>query len=521
MNTENKSKFSLKQIFSGKKLKLILIPAICLLLAIAVSVTVLLIFKDNSTVVSSSEQSNSSSSASAPSFQLMWGDKPLSEVVASSKDSSSDDASSKNSSNPSSSDISSSSKENNLSQMPTVTVSTQVGDGVCVVAGYCSKNTEKITISGTNVTKTETVPFAGKDKKYFITQVRYTAATNLNVTAKEKNKTVSEPSTAYVGYSWMSENYMYAGEYTPVIGKNGQMHFYSALLSYSLNANKLSNNMDSIAYMNISQIVESANSVGAETIFLVIPSSADIYPETVPSDFKKASGERLYERFSKIATDCGAKVIYPLNTMKKHSNDGVGYQLYQHTDSHWSTYGAYWGTYDLLQHISKSFPKAKPRTLSEMGFYTAEMHGGDALFNFPRYIGFENNPSEGVTNVTGIKELTTLYSLKMPTSTLKRVYHNNNGLYLTEDNAYAATENNPNGSGLPTALIMRDSFGKVSYDMLNDRFKTVYWGEFNNYNLPIDMIESEKLDYVIYLYSERNLLKIMMNSSDASVLNLK
>ena len=191
--------------------------------------------------------------------------------------------------------------------------------------------------------------------------------------------------------------------------------------------------------------------------------------------------------------------------MKKHSNDGEGYQLYQHTDSHWSTYGAYWGTYDLFEYISQKFPSAKTINVSEMQFYLTEMYGGDALFNLPGDLGFETTWRTGIATKTQIKELTTLYSLKMPTATLSPIYNYNVGLYLTEYNSAAATEKNPNGEGLPTAVIMRDSFSKIAYDMVNDRFNTVYWGEFNNYNLPTDKITSGKPDYVIYFYSNSSI----------------
>ncbi len=405
---------------------------------------------------------------------------------------------------------------------PTVTVASQVGNGVFIVAGYCSMNTEKIIISGQGLETVETVPFDGEDKRYFMTQVPSIFSTEIEVKAVETG--VKEPAftTARINHIQMKENYMYKGQYSPVIGLNGQTHYYSALLSYSLTTDKVTPTMSDIAYRNITEIVNTSKALGAKkTIFLVIPSSADVYPETVPSDFKKANGERLYERFSKIATDCGAEVIYPLDTMKAHTNDGKGFQIYQHTDSHWSTYGAYWGTYDLFNIIAKDFPQAKPRTVSQMGFYTTEMHGGDTLFSFPKEARFEEYYSDKTTRVTKIMELTTRYNLKMPTSTLNSVYTSNKCLYLSEENSAAAKETNPNGEGLPTALIMRDSFGKVSYDMMNDRFSTVYWGEFNNYNMPLDLVGTDKLDYVIYLYSERNLLKIMLNDADVSMLNLK
>ena len=430
------------------------------------------------------------------------------------------DASSKDNGHDTSSNNSTSTPKK-ISEQPNVTITTQVASNICVVGGNCSKNTEYIKISGNGISDTTIIPFAGEDQKYFLAQIKYSKLTILSIVAKEKGKEISEPVDKVIIKEPLSVNYTTKGEYNAVFGKNSRMHFYSALLSYSLDTSKLTEEMKKQGKNNISKIVNAANKAGAETIFYIIPSSAEIYPETVPDEYKKTSGQTLYQAFYDIATECGAKVMYPFKTMKAHTNDGEGYQLYQHTDSHWSVYGAYWGLYDLFDYISKSFPNAKPRTVSEMGFYTAELCGGDALFNFPKNIGFENNPITGLTPITGIRELTTLYKLRMPTTTLPKIYHSNSGLYLTEDNANAAVVNNGSGNGLPTAVIMRDSFGNLCYDMVNDRFATVYWGQFNNYNIPYDSIANANPDYVIYLYSERNLLKLMLCNSNASILTIR
>lgn len=409
----------------------------------------------------------------------------------------------------------------NKSVSPTVTISTQVANGVCIVGGSCSKETEYVTISGENVEQTTVIPFDGGKQNYYITQVKYSGSTTLNITAKEKGKEASKAITRWVSRYNMKDNYMTESEYDAVVGKNSRIHYYSALLSYTLSADKVPTYMTPTAHMNISNIVSAARDVGAETIFYIIPSSADIYPETVPDEYKSTPKNRIKDMFTAMATNSGATVIYPLETMKSHANDGVGYQIYQHTDSHWSTYGAYWGTYDLFQHISKKFPAAKPRTVSQMGFYTAELCGGDAFFNFPDNIGFEDPSGDGRTRVTGIKELTTLYTLKMPTSTLNQVYRGNTALYLTKDNEPSATVINPNGSGLPRAVIMRDSFSKVAYDMVNDRFSEVHWGTFNNYDIPYEYIYSnDPPDYVIYLYSERNLIKVMTGTNSIKITEL-
>lgn len=406
-----------------------------------------------------------------------------------------------------------------VSDMPTVTVGTQVAPGVCIVAGTCPKGTEYVTVKGAGVTTTQIVPYSGKNTDFYMGQVKINVAGNIEVTAKEKGKEESYGVYRYVNFNiGFSENYMTKHEYRPVIGLNSRAHFYSALLSYSLSSSKITSTVRTQAENNIKKLVSQASSVGAETIFLIIPSSAEVYPESVPAGYTKTKGETIFEAFEKIATSAGAKVIYPIDTMKKHKNDGVGYQLYQYTDSHWSTYGAYWGTYDLFNYIAQKFPAAKPRTVKEMGFYTKEMYAGDAVFNFPSGIGFDSNTASGVTSKTGMKELTNLYTLNV--NTLSGIYHGNTGLYLTDTNAAAQTVYNKAPTGLPNAVIMRDSFGKVAFDMVSDRFATACWGKFGNYNLPSGW-QNTNPDYVIHLYSERNLFKIMLADSNASIVSFK
>ncbi len=397
-----------------------------------------------------------------------------------------------------------------------VTVTKFVAPNICIVGGSCPKGTQSLVITGDKVEQTTVVPYAGEKYDYFITQVKCTGSGDIKVMADSK-----ESATRYVTYDNVTTNLMTKDEYRPVIGKNGFGHFYSALVGYSYSTANLDASFKSTARRNIQDIVNIAKDMGAEPIFLIIPSSAEIYPETLPEGYTKTTGESLYQAFYDIATSCGAKIIYPIDTMKNHKNDGVGYQLYQHTDSHWSTYGAYWGTYDLFTHIAKDFPAAKPRTLSEMGFYTKEFYAGDNLFN----LGIEltkNNPTFK-TNTTKMRELSTLYKLKTFENTLSGAYHSllSPSLYLSEANSKARVTDNPQGDGLPNAVIMRDSFSKVSFDMVSDRFDKVYWQQFDNYTVPINDLAIADADYLIYMYSERNLLKLMLNNSAATILNLR
>ncbi len=434
-------------------------------------------------------------------------------------DNTSEKTSSKNSS-PSNSYSTSSQEDNtNKSQKPQVTICAPVQRGIYALGGLCPTDTEYILVSGANITETKIIPAKGKNNNYFMGQVKISNTTTLEIKCKQSGKELSKSVDLYAFYSNNQENLQTANDYMVTFGSNSQIHFYSALLSYSL-SNVIDGSIREFAKNNISQIVNDAKNNNAEVIYLVVPSSSAVYPETVPSEYPAASGESIYQAFNNIATQCGAKIIYPLNIMKSHKNDGNGYKIYSNTDSHWTTYGAYWGIYELMNYIAQKHPSAKPRTVSEMKFYTTELYGGDSLFSFNNNKGFENygdaQKNGGKTVNTQIKELTTLYSLKMPTDTLSKITRNRTSVYLTKDNEFAAYETNPNGTGLPSALIVRDSFGRTAYDMINDRFSIVNWLAEGDYESVSGEIYSQKPNYVIYIVSERNLIKVMLNK-DASL----
>ncbi|MBQ8741148.1 MAG: hypothetical protein IJY79_06330 [Clostridia bacterium] len=404
----------------------------------------------------------------------------------------------------------------NASAAPDITLCAQVASNIYIVGGTCASDTEYISISGIGVKANKITPTKAQSNSYFIAQVQIDYNTTIEIQGKETGRDLSAKVKKFITTNIGMKNLMTNTDYQPVFGLDNRMHFYSAILSYTL-SDKVNSYIKEEAKYYMGETVNAAKSVGAEVIYLVVPSSVAVYPETLPSEYKAASGETIYEAFSSIAKQQGATVIYPLDTMKAHKNDGNGYEIYSRTDSHWTTYGAFFGVNELMSHISKTVPSAKPRTVQEMGFYTTELYAGDALFSFGDNTGFENysqaTSNGGATKITGIKELTTLYTLKMPTDTLSKITRNKKSLYLTKDIEKADTFTNANDSGLPTAVVVRDSFGRTAYDMINDRFSKVWWMQENSFkyeNVTTEVYQN-KPDYVIYIISERNLHKIMMD----------
>ena len=402
--------------------------------------------------------------------------------------------------------------------MPEVTVNAQVGTGVNIVGGLCNADCISITVTDDEGNETEIIP--DHSGGYFLGQVSFKANGNIYITANYEGGS-SEAVSRMVCYEKM-EDLMTGDEYMPVFCNDSRMHFYSALLAYSL-SDVVTDAMMTRAEKNITENVAAVKAANpdAEIIYLVAPSSAAVYSEGLPEEYTEATGQSLYEAFEMVATECGAKVIYPLDTFIENRDDGNGYKVYHNTDSHWTTYGAYLALSEMMEYISETYPAAKPRTFEEMGFYTKYMWGGDALFSFGDYGGFENYSQTGRTGETAktkISELTTMYTLEMPTDTIDSVYRGGVSTYVNgDDNSGRATVVNPNGDGLPTAVIIRDSFSCPAYDMVNDRFSTVWWQASHNYGMPEDVVSMTKPDYVIYIVSERNLLKVMLENANVQL----
>ncbi len=401
---------------------------------------------------------------------------------------------------------------------PDVTVNAAVATGINIIGGLCKAECVGITVTDTAGNTTEIIP--DRASGYFLGQVKFDADTELSVVANYEGG-VSEAISCSVEYEEMV-NMMESDEYMPVFCNDSRMHFYSAVLAYS-KSDPVTDSVMTRAEKNISENVAAVKAANpdAELIYLVAPSSATVYAEGLPEEYPKAEGQTLYEAFESIATACGAKVIYPLDTFIENKDDGNGYKVYHNTDSHWTTYGAYLALSEMMTYISGKFPAAKPHTMEEMGFYTTTMWGGDALFSFGDYNGFEDysyTGRTGETEVTGISELTTLYSLETPTKTIDSVYRGSKSTYVSGDsNSHKATVVNPNGEGLPTALIVRDSFSCPAYDMVNERFSKVWWQSSHNYGIYENELTARKPDYVIYIVSERNLLKVMTENENATL----
>ena len=336
----------------------------------------------------------------------------------------------------------------------------------------------------------------------------------LNVVATTAdNKVSSKEITARGG----SKGVPYIGDYgdmTVIVGDRYQCFFQACINDY-IGRNVIST---STANKLTSAVQTKLADIKAEVIILVVPDPTTVYTEDVPSEYTAAT-ETYRTQFDAAVAAGGMTVIDLTDVLTEHKNDAL--KIYQKTDSHWTQYGAYLGYYELMTHISKKFPDAAPRNLTEIFFENRWVIGGDMAYyldimnsDFEYWDVGGNKTYDQIAEYNLLPEYTNFakYNIQMPTnSTL--YWDNSCRSYFEEVGDKHTVKNNVSGGNLPTAYILRDSFSNQMYDMINERFSKVTWANLWSYGINTKTINEVNPDYVIIICNERVLSDVVSQFS--------
>ncbi|MFA6948785.1 MAG: hypothetical protein WCQ72_07370 [Eubacteriales bacterium] len=365
---------------------------------------------------------------------------------------------------------------------------------VCI-SGSCERGSTIIVRGGPDDVSFEA------DGIYFLGtfEVYPSGSTDVVVTAKADGKSESEGVVVHARYN-KSAVQLRDDAYEVVVGLDSQGHLISSIPDYE-GTNLLVDGQISGLAKNVSDRVKwlSENTSGAEIIYLIVPSSTVLFPETVPAKYtaSKQTTSRK-EQFTKAVVAGGATVIDATDALISHKSDPV--KLFHKTDSHWTEYGAWIAYTELFSYISQRFPAAAPRAFEDMGFYTKDVDGGD----MPFYLEFD---------CADCREVAVFASpvIPMPTTTLK--FRTADTLLMNHETTPAsATIKNTvseNYTELPTAYVYRDSYCIALYDMLAERFSVTDYRGMWDYSFDKSAIKSANPDYVLYIIAERNLGELL------------
>ena len=396
-------------------------------------------------------------------------------------------------------------------------VTEAAGAKIAPVVDESLEKTEKPVITGTVNMSPSTICVTGKSEKdaaiiirggindvtfnasdiYFmgVAEVANTGKTvKLEVSAIVEGKAESDPVTVNAMYLAQVKR-IRDDSFEVVMGSDSQGHFVSALPDYEGTSVMKDGQVESLKTRIEARVQWLAeNTKGTELIYVVVPNSMTVYPETVPEKYVRFEGEGRSAQFIKAVKDAGATVIDVTDAMIEHKTDE--YKLFHKTDSHWTEYGAWVAYTELMNYISEKWADAKPRAFDEMGFYEKDVDGGD----MPYYLGLD---------VKKVREVDVFSNPNFELPVTLPKYVSDHGLNMNHDTTPKYNDVKSNRPNLPSAYVMRDSYGIALYDMLAERFNRTVYESMWSYGFDTDKIKALNVDYVIVIIAERNLNDVL------------
>ena len=231
---------------------------------------------------------------------------------------------------------------------------------------------------------------------------------------------------------------------------------------------------------------------GAEIIYMIVPSSVTVYPETAPVEYTRNGGKSRLDVFEEVVAEAGATVVDLRDVFAEHRDDEM--PLYQHFDSHWADYGGYIAYKKLFDHISQRFPAAAPLPVDAFDWNPGYYESGD----MPMYLSL---PPEKIMDYGYWRK----FKVEAPEqiTAVTRYRRPNNLVY--SDAVTEAKIFDTDRPELPSCIVYRDSFGTQIYDILAERMNVTDYIGMWGFTWDNARVEREKPDYVIYLVAEWNL----------------
>lgn len=351
-----------------------------------------------------------------------------------------------------------------------------IANGTTCITGTTEKDA-KLTVSGNTF---ETFTTSAQDKRFFISVKLQNGETDtVSVIAQAKGKNPSKALKVDIGYD--------KGSVEVFVGKKSQLHYPQTKSDYRGNDLFSENELKAIN-KGIDKRLENARKYGKETtklIYLIAPNCLTAYPETAPDDLaaEKVSQNSKLKQFVgliKSREDDNVFIVDLAQVMLDNKKEG---KLYYQTDTHWNTLGSYFGYYELMNIIYQDTGNdgTKPYELDDFNIWKEVGNGGD-LVNF---LGVSpSDVTETITYCTYAK---------------KR-------LAVVTNEADGSVRCQAANAGLPTAVVMRDSFGAALIDHTSEQFKEILYTPWNcGLSAVYEYMKTTKPDYLIQVMVERSL----------------
>lgn len=364
------------------------------------------------------------------------------------------------------------------------------GKAVCYTGYWCVTGTcesgATITVTS-HLTDKPLVVESQFNRFFFPFTIAKGATDELTITAQSEGKAVSTKVKLELKYV--------QGGCDVRVGEGSWLH-YPATEGDFRGSNLLSDselkNLKSAIKKRVTEIRKKSG-VDTKFVIFIAPNNGTIYPEYGPVEWKnkKESENSRRQQVINMVKEWNTEDVICIDCkdyIMEHKNLG---HLYYQTDTHWNTFGAYFGYYKLMEAIAVDFPAAAPYELDKFNYYKSERGGGDLV----SFLGIGNGNGSETTMECSLK-------IKSRVSFVDYATDGVNDCITTK----------VDDPSLPVAVVQRDSFGGALHQFLIENFSTLLYTPFGA-DKSIGLTYCEKLqpDYYIRVMVERDLYGKIVN----------
>lgn len=371
---------------------------------------------------------------------------------------------------------------------PEIVENLTVADARIIISGTCEiGSVVYLTVNGI-ITKT-----IASDEGTFIIETTVGKGDSPQpafIYARTDGKAVSEPAATSIKYTCFNEC-----PYQSIvrIGSDGWLFFTNTEPQYTNNETLSSNRKNRIT----SKITERTNMLeehGIKLVYVLIPNPNEIYSEYMPQDVVK--GTVCYrEEIAEALSEGGAIVLDMGETIR--SLKGGEFEIYHHTDSHWTEYAAYFAYKALCdQFVNDGFTGSAAREISEFGFINEYRAAGDLYYD----LGLDEY---------ALKVNSTFSYITFETPVNLPKYSADDRSRINDDCMEYMEFHNESGENKSSFIMLRDSYSIMLFDWLAESCDSSYYKPLWDFGFDINEIISLDVDYVIYFITDMNLNNII------------
>ncbi len=225
-------------------------------------------------------------------------------------------------------------------------------------------------------------------------------------------------------------------------------------------------------------------------VYLICPNPMTIYSDELFKPYSTKQNKTPTTHFVDAMKDVDGIIAPDLrDILNSHKTEDIFFR----TDTHWSELGAYYAYEAMMTEVKKDHPDATVRTLEDFELVREDCTAGDLA----SMMGVNQGMYETVTFVDAKFDSTGDY-YKIKRSQDRRIN--------VDVSEFPLRQVNSEISG-PKAYFMGDSYGAFLLPYLGMSFSQVDMNEgaLWNYTMDYAKIASEKPDYIIFCYTERNI----------------